>query len=339
MDSSGNRIEVVRGRMEAALGDELVGFWSAQGALSEPAARQRLAEVVAVLRDDAGAIAGVNSVYADRVELIGGRRFWIYRSFLQSDQRDHAPEMMDAAFSALDEEFAATGDGPIGLCLVLSREDAQGRPAAIWPGPTGFMYMGHTPDGKEVRVAYFYDAVIGPGQGAQGEHDPQLGPGMRIDVFAEQDEISEQDVINLWVREAGLSPAEAQRRILELLLIGVNVETGLVGVSSAYLQRNSQLDMNLWYYRAFVATEHRMSSMAILLALHGRELLKKRFVEEADTRAVGMIYEVENPGLKARFNFALWLPTEFTFIGENAKGDHVRVHYFPGAHAPGLGAG
>ncbi len=31
---------------------------------------------------------------------------------------------------------------------------------------------------------------------------------------------------------------------------------------------------------------------------------------------------------------ALWLPADFTFIGENAKGDHVRVHYFPGAHVP-----
>ena len=34
------------------------------------------------------------------------------------------------------------------------------------------------------------------------------------------------------------------------------------------------------------------------------------------------------------FNQAKWMPTEFTFIGENAKGDHVRVHYFPGARAP-----
>jgi hypothetical protein len=29
------------------------------------------------------------------------------------------------------------------------------------------------------------------------------------------------------------------------------------------------------------------------------------------------------------------MPTDFTFIGENDRGDHVRVHYFPGAEAPG----
>jgi hypothetical protein len=53
-----------------------------------------------------------------------------------------------------------------------------------------------------------------------------------------------------------------------------------------------------------------------------------------DPRGIGIIYEVENEGLKRHFPLALWLPTEFTFIGENAKGDHVRVHYFPGALAP-----
>jgi hypothetical protein len=29
-------------------------------------------------------------------------------------------------------------------------------------------------------------------------------------------------------------------------------------------------------------------------------------------------------------------PTDFTFIVENQRGDHVRVHYFPGALAPPL---
>jgi hypothetical protein len=40
--------------------------------------------------------------------------------------------------------------------------------------------------------------------------------------------------------------------------------------------------------------------------------------------------------LKRHFDDALWLPTDFTFIGENQRGDYVRVHYFPGALAPPL---
>jgi hypothetical protein len=46
------------------------------------------------------------------------------------------------------------------------------------------------------------------------------------------------------------------------------------------------------------------------------------------------IYEVENEGLKRHFDDAL--PTDFTFLGENQRGDHVRVHYLPGALAPPL---
>ena len=60
----------------------------------------------------------------------------------------------------------------------------------------------------------------------------------------------------------------------------------------------------------------------------------QRFTSGADTRGAGIIFEVENEGLKRGFPEALWLPEEFSFIGENAHGDHVHVHYFPGATVP-----
>jgi hypothetical protein len=160
-----SEIEVVRGRLAPDVADELVGFWSEQGALSEPAARQRLAEVVCVLRGDDGRVAGVNSVYADRVEVIGNRRFWIYRSFLRPDLRDAGPEMIDAAFAALDEEHGATREGPVGLCVLVTDPDQmRARPEAVWPG-TSFIYAGYTPKRAQVRISYFEGATIGPGLG------------------------------------------------------------------------------------------------------------------------------------------------------------------------------
>lgn len=330
--ADGYSIEVVRGRLTDPVAEELIAFWAGQGALEGAIAQQRLAEVVCVLRDEGGAVAGASSAYPGRVELIGGRTFWIYRSYLRSDQRNHAAAMVEAAFAALDAEFEAAAGGPIGLCVLAGDEFSR---AAVWPGPAGFMYMGRTADGARVHAAYFDGALIGPGAGEQGELDPVLGPGLRIELYAEQDAVTDEDVIALWTSQAGLSIEEARRRILELLLIGIHERAGVVGVSTAYLLRNPQLDMQLWYYRVFVAPEHRMSSLAVLLAVRGRELLKSRFVSGADDRAAGAIYEVENPGLKSYFNQALWLPTQFTFIGENSKGDHVRVHYFPGAVVPG----
>ena len=51
----------------------------------------------------------------------------------------------------------------------------------------------------------------------------------------------------------GLSEEEARRRLSEVLLVATTDSGKLVVVSSAYIQHNPQLRMDLWYYRAFVA--------------------------------------------------------------------------------------
>lgn len=166
------------------------------------------------------------------------------------------------------------------------------------------------------------------------ELDPELDAGYRIGLLADEGAVSEADVIELWRREGVVAGGEAERRVSEVLLVGLHERDGLIGVSSAYLQRNRQLGMDLWYYRAFVASAHRGSNVAVRLALDGRDLLQERWVSGDDTRGAGLIYEVENEALKRYFNAALWFPTLLTFIGENERGDHVRVRYFPGAVAP-----
>lgn len=327
-------IEVVRGGLDPTAGEELIRFWSEHGALTGPAARQRLAEVVCVLRDEEGVVAGANSVFADRVEITGGRRFWIHRSFIRPDLREsEGPRMIEVAYRALNEEFFATGEGPIGMCVPMADEEERARrPEAAWPD-SRFIYAGRGVEGAPLYLGYFDGALIGPGENGLMTTSG-LAPGYRIAPFADQDEIGEADVIDFWLRETHMPEAEANRRILEVLLVGVHEVSGLCGVSSAYLARNPQLDMQLWYYRALVGSEHRMSNVAVQLALQGRDLLQERFVSGADTRGGGVLYEVENEGLKSYFNQALWKPTLLTFIGENEKGDHVRVRYFPGARAP-----
>ena len=117
----------------------------------------------------------------------------------------------------------------------------------------------------------------------------------------------------------------------EVLLVATDPGGEPVGVSTAYLQRNEQLRMDLWHYRAFVASGHRMTNVAQILARDGRDELQQRFVTGRDARAGGILYEVENEAVKRHAPYALWRRLDFLFIGENARGDHVRVHYFPGA--------
>jgi hypothetical protein len=342
----GRTIEVMRGRLSDERAEQLLRFWASHGVLGGDEARRRLPEVVALLLDDDGEIVGVNSVYPANVELIGGRLFWIYRSFLAPTESDGAPSMIGAAFAALEAEFDQRADGPIGLCLLIADgSEMSRRPEAEWLEPR-ILYAGHLSDGRQVRVGYFADAKVAEGDSPSvtaahtpvlhrpSEHRWTLDQGYRIDLFAEQAAVDDQALIDLWTREGVLDAEEAQRRVLEVLLIAIDDAGEPAGASSAYLHHNEQLGMDLWYYRAFAAAKHRRSDIAVSLALIGRDVLSERFTSGQDLRAAGVIYEIENEGLKTYFNRALWLPTDFTFIGENKRGDHVRVHYFPGALAP-----
>lgn len=98
------------------------------------------------------------------------------------------------------------------------------------------------------------------------------------------------EVVDFWKREDALPEDEAERRVGEVHLVAIDRDDGVVGVSSAYLRRNEQLRMDLWHYRAFVGRDHRMSSLAVNLAVRGREVLEERYESGEDTRASGIVY-------------------------------------------------
>jgi hypothetical protein len=161
-----------------------------------------------------------------------------------------------------------------------------------------------------------------------------LEGGYRIELFAEQDAVGPEDIVALWRTEEALPEQEARRRVGEVLLVATDADGRAAGISTMYLQRNEQLRMVLWHVRAFTARAHRKSTIAVSLALIGRDHMREQYVSGRDTRAGGLLYEVENEGLKTYFDDALWQPADFLFIGESPTGAHVRVHYFPGALAP-----
>jgi hypothetical protein len=117
-------------------------------------------------------------------------------------------------------------------------------------------------------------------------------------------------------------------------MVAVHRDEGVVGVTTSFLKRNEQLRLDLWHYRGFVAEAHRESMLASFFAMDGTKWLSDRFASGEDTRGAGVLYEIENEGLRMYLNRGLWLPSMFWFIGENARGDHVRVHWFPGARVP-----
>ena len=281
--------------MSEELAAELLGFWTRERALDESAARSRLSEVVCVGRDRTGEIAGVNSVYPHRVNLIGDQPFWMYRSLLLPPVARADTEMINAAFAALEAEFEPASGGPIGLCLVVDPAETGRRPGTIWPD-TQLMLAACLEDGRQVRIRYFDGAVIGPGLpnsptlADTGIADYSLEESYRIQPLGEASGATPDDMLAFWDREGALPPAEAQRRVHEVLLVAIERAEGVVGVSTASLQRNPRLRMDLWQFRVFVARAHRMSNLALLLAVKARDLLERRFITGEDRRGAGIVY-------------------------------------------------
>ena len=151
-----------------------------------------------------------------------------------------------------------------------------------------------------------------------------MSSGYRISNFARQDAA---DIVSLWTREAGLREEEARRRLDEVLLVATDADGALAGVCTAFLRPNAQLRMDFWHLRVFVARAHRRGEIA-------RRLLREGFGALETREAAGAVVEVENAGVRQTMTEAIWPATQFAFVGENARGAHVRVRYFPGALAP-----
>jgi hypothetical protein len=265
-----------------------------------------------------------------------GRPFWVY----PVDSGDLDAQEFNSAFEELEKDFEPGAAGPIGLCVIVDDRDLMERqPEATWP-ETVLMFAGYLPDDRQVRIRYFWGATIGPGlpdspslDQAMAEDHP-LEDGYRIEPLAESTTVTPEDVIELWQREGVLPGPLARQRIHQVQLVASTAEGEVAGVSTAYLERSPQLRMDLWYYRTFVGSAHRHTNVARHLIASNRDLLERRFVSGEDTTAQGMIFELEHEGMRRHLNTALWAHSRFVFIGEDQRGWHVRVYYFPGAQVP-----
>jgi hypothetical protein len=342
MSTSAAVVEVVRGDLSEERAQDVSEFWARQG-FEGPAARERLASVVCVAVDDEGEVVGVNSV-DDQVIPLVERRFWVYRSLLAEDSDDLRVAMFSAAFDALAEEFESSRGGPIGVCLTLGdREMMERRPEAVWPD-TELLFAGYLPDGRQLRIRYFRGATIDRGDSSSrtidqlAARDYQVEDRFRIEPLSESSSVTAGDVLALWAREGVVADDDAQRRIDQVHLVGVADDDELVGVSSIYLGRSARLRMDVWQYRTFVASAHRQSSLGAQLYFRNLELLEGRFLSGEDTRAQGLLFDLENDQLMTSLNSAVWPLTGTTFIGENPLGAHIRIRYFSGARVPPPGS-
>jgi hypothetical protein len=281
---------------------------------------------------------GVASVREEIAPVIG-RLMFIYGSVVAdgANAEELAPGLFNAAFEALEAEFDPSGSGPIGVCVSVSdRDEIERRPEVHWPDQD-LTFAGYADDGSQVRVRYFEDADIEPGLpnsptlAESQATDYSIADRYSVEPYTGSGAATADDILAMWARERVMQEAEARRRVHEALNVVIDRDEGVIAVSTAYLQRNTQLRMDLWYFRSFVSAAHRNTHVATQLTFHNRDLLESRFVSGEDTRAGGIVFELENEGMRKYFNKAVWLPADFIFVGDNQLGFPVRIHYFPGA--------
>jgi hypothetical protein len=336
MPSGGGKIEVVRGKLDDARADQILDFWARQGPADGGDARARLPEVICLALDGADRIVGVASA-GDEVPPPIGRRLFVFRAPVADDSGELGPRLFNAAFEALESEFDPSGSGPIGVCLRMSdRDEIERRPEVHW-AEEDLTFAGYADDGSQVRVRYFEDADIEPGlpnsptlAEAQAT-DYSIDDRYSVEPYTGSGAATADDILAMWARARVMPEAEARRRVHEALNVVIDRDDGVIAVSTAYLQRNTQLRMDLWYFRSFVSDAHRKTHVATQLTFHNRDLLQSRFVSGEDTRAGGIAFELENEGMRKYFNKAIWLPADFIFVGDNQNEVPLRIHYFPGA--------
>jgi hypothetical protein len=158
-------------------------------------------------------------------------------------------------------------------------------------------------------------------------------------LLAEADDVEEADVIAFWEREGAMSSEVAAERVKEVAFVATTPDGEIAGISTVFLRWTPQLRTEMWHLREFVGAEHRHSQVARRLMRETRVHVEELFASGKETRAPGILGEIENESVKKGWPLAVWEHPvspgkRWFFLGENAKGDHLRVLFFDGARAP-----
>jgi hypothetical protein len=145
-------------------GEAVLEFWKREKALGdESKAKERLREIVLHARGETGEVAGVCTAVATTLPRLGQPMYY-YRCFVGRDWRKTqlVLQLLNRAFEVL-EGYARNHDYPcIGVVLELENErfGATLR-EPVWTN-TGFVYVGKSGRGLDLRLRYFKGAKLKP---------------------------------------------------------------------------------------------------------------------------------------------------------------------------------
>jgi hypothetical protein len=139
-----------------------------------------------------------------------------------------------------------------------------------------------------------------------------------------------EELVSMWQRNQAMrDPAAAATRAEQAVCVGRDGNGALCGVGTAVLRVLPRLRQPMYYYRQFFTVEVRGQKQTRPFFEAARETLQAYNAGLAAPESIGLLLELENPQLAARYNMAQGLQT--TFIGYSPRGLQLRVSYFEGA--------
>jgi hypothetical protein len=157
------RLKNVYGRVTPALAAEIEALWTSTGAIPPAEAARRTNEVAFVVRDAAGKLVGVNTVYVMDF-LRQGEPYYFYRAFVRADDRRSfgvQPALVRETRLFL-AQYPGTGGAPKPRGMVIVAENAKvGREGVRRRlERMGWHYFGKGPRGFDVYYINFDGSLL-----------------------------------------------------------------------------------------------------------------------------------------------------------------------------------
>lgn len=146
-------------KLPAPLQEKVVNFWLGLG-VPQAQIQERVGQIAFVV-NQGGIVAAVLTVFETHSQRLK-HNFFAYRILVGESfrKKNLAGKVLNLANSFFEQKFLMGETKNIGA--IINSENAafnSYRNEAIWPA-TGFIFIGHSPEGGHIRVKYFREARV-----------------------------------------------------------------------------------------------------------------------------------------------------------------------------------
>lgn len=140
-----------------------------------------------------------------------------------------------------------------------------------------------------------------------------------------------EQVMVLWKKHfPTMSEQQLKARLSQVVFALRTLDGEVVGVSTSHKTMIPHLKNYLYAFRCFIDPAFRVPGLTSTLLVKTRDWLEEIYTTDGkeEERCIGMITLVENERIMKYRNEAIWPASKMVYIGNSAKGFHIRAYYF-----------